>query len=195
MRGYRSFCFEPGVVKVQSELANELRKAIRTVPDFPKKGIAFKDLTTLWRNGKLNRRVVHLMCAQVKRMRPNLVAGMQARGFIVAAPVASRLGLGFVPVCKHGTLLSPSTCMSYDTEYDSQVLEISDDSISKGDRVVIIDDLLATGGTSEAMMTLIERFGGEVVGLAFVVELTFLNGRRRFQGKDVYSVVTYDDKA
>ncbi|MDE1858000.1 MAG: adenine phosphoribosyltransferase [Thaumarchaeota archaeon] len=173
-------------------LEADVRKSIRTIPDYPKKGIPFKDLTTLWRNGKLNRRVADALEKKWKGAKLDKVVGIEARGFIVGAPLADRLGLGFVPARKVGKLPAKKVSVNYELEYGRQGLEMHSDSISKGDRVLVVDDLLATGGTSKAAATLVERLGGKVVGFAFVTELKSLNGRRKLAGYDVYSLAKYD---
>lgn len=173
-------------------LESDVKKAIRTIPDYPKKGIPFKDLTTLWRNGKLNRRVVDDLVKRWKKAKLDKIVGIEARGFIVGAPLADRLGIGFVPARKVGKLPGTKLSVNYELEYGRQGLEMHSDSISKGDRVLVVDDLLATGGTSKAAATLVERLGGEVVGFAFVTELKSLNGRRKLAGHEVYTIAKYD---
>jgi adenine phosphoribosyltransferase len=173
-------------------LESDVKRAIRTIPDYPKKGIPFKDLTTLWRNGKLNRRVVDAMEKRWRGMKLDKIVGIEARGFIVAAPLADRLGVGFVPARKVGKLPATKVSVNYELEYGRQGLEMHSDSVSKGDRVLVVDDLLATGGTSKAAAELVERLGGRVVGFAFVTELKSLGGRRKLAGNDVYSIAKYD---
>lgn len=174
------------------ELEADVKKAIRTIPDYPKKGVPFKDLTTLWRKGTLNRRVTDQLEKKWRKVKLDKIVGIEARGFIVGAPLADRLGIGFVPARKVGKLPATKVSVNYELEYGRQGLEMHSDSISKGDRVLIVDDLLATGGTSRAAATLVERLGGKVVGFAFVTELKSLNGRRRLAGHDVYSIAKYD---
>jgi len=173
-------------------LEADVKHAIRTIPDYPKKGIPFKDLTTLWRNGKLTHRVIDALERKWRGARLDKVVGIEARGFIVGAPLADRLGVGFVPARKVGKLPSSKVSMNYELEYGRQGLEMHTDSISKGDRVLIVDDLLATGGTSRAAGTLVERLGGRVVGFAFVTELRSLKGRKKLSGYEVYSLAKYD---
>jgi adenine phosphoribosyltransferase len=174
------------------KLEADVKKSIRTIPDYPKKGIAFKDLTTLWRNGPLTRRVTDALEAKYKGARLDKIVGIEARGFIVGAPLADRLGIGFVPARKVGKLPGSKVSVNYDLEYGRAGLEIHLGSISKGDRVLVVDDLLATGGTSRAAASLIERVGGEVVGFAFVTELGSLHGRRRLAGYEVFAIARYD---
>ena len=173
-------------------LEADVKRAIRTIPDYPKKGIPFKDLTTLWRDGKLSRRVTDQLEKKWKKTKLDKIVGIEARGFIVGAPLADRLGIGFVPARKVGKLPATKVSVNYELEYGRQGLEMHSDSISKRDRVLVVDDLLATGGTSKAAATLVERLGGEVVGFAFVTELKSLNGRRKLAGHDVYSIAKYD---
>jgi adenine phosphoribosyltransferase len=173
-------------------LEEDVKKSIRTIPDYPKKGIPFKDLTTLWRDGKLNRRVTDDLEKRWGRVKLDKIVGVEARGFIVGAPLADRLGVGFVPARKVGKLPAKKVSVNYELEYGRQGLEMHADSISKGDRVLVVDDLLATGGTSRAAATLVEKLGGEVVGFAFVTELAALEGRRKLSGYEVYSIAKYD---
>jgi adenine phosphoribosyltransferase len=174
------------------KLEEDVKKSIRTIPDYPKKGIPFKDLTTLWRDGKLNRRVTDDLEKRWGRVKLDKIVGVEARGFIVGAPLADRLGVGFVPARKVGKLPAKKVSVNYELEYGRQGLEMHADSISKGDRVLVVDDLLATGGTSRAAATLVEKLGGEVVGFAFVTELAALEGRRKLSGYEVYSIAKYD---
>ena len=172
-------------------LERDVKRAIRTIPDYPKKGIPFKDLTTLWRDGRLTRRVIDALAKRWEGVELDKVVGIEARGFIVGAPLADRLGLGFVPARKVGRLPASKVSVNYELEYGRQGLEMHRDSVSKGDKVVVVDDLLATGGTARAAATLVERLGGKVAGFAFVTELRSLEGRRRLLGYDVYSIAKY----
>lgn len=174
------------------KLEADVKRAIRTIPDYPKKGIPFKDLTTLWKNGKLTRRVMDAMERKWQGAKIDKIVGIEARGFIVGAPLADRLGIGFVPARKVGKLPSSKVNVQYELEYGKQSLEMHTDSISKGDRILVVDDLLATGGTSRAARMLVERMGGKVVGFAFVTELRSLKGRRKLTGYEVYSIAKYD---
>jgi adenine phosphoribosyltransferase len=173
-------------------LEQEVKRAIRTIPDYPKKGIPFKDLTTLWKNGKLTRRVTDTMAKRWGGEKLDKIVGIEARGFIVGAPIADRLGIGFVPARKVGKLPAAKVSVNYELEYGRQGLEIHTDAISKGERVLVVDDLLATGGTSKAAATLAERMGGNVVGFAFVIELGRLKGRKKLAGYEVHSIARYD---
>ena len=170
---------------------DDLRAKIREVPDFPKPGILFYDITTLLREGDAFREVIDRMAEAVKGERIDLVVGMESRGFIFAAPLADRLGAGFVPVRKLGKLPAETISVEYALEYGSNTLEIHRDAIEAGQKVLIVDDLLATGGTVKGTIELVERLKGEVTGLAFLVELDFLKGRDRLEGRRVTSVVKY----
>ncbi len=173
-------------------LEEEIRGSVRTILDYPKKGITFKDLTTLWKDGRLSKRVTDALAAECKKEKPDKIVGIEARGFIVGAPIADRLGVGFVPARKVGKLPGKKVSVNYELEYGRQGLEIHRDAISKGDRVFIVDDLLATGGTARAAADLVERMGGEVLGLLFVTELSFLGGRKKLSGYRVHSLAKYE---
>jgi adenine phosphoribosyltransferase len=173
-------------------LEGEAARAIRNVDDFPKKGFTgFKDLTTLWKNGALTKRTIDAMYRYAKTKSPDKIVGIESRGFIVGAPLADRLGVGFVPARKPGKLPSHKLGVEYKLEYGSDGIEMHTDAISKGEKVLIVDDLLATGGTSDAARRLVEKMGGKVVGFMFVVELTYLKGRDKLAGYDIYSLVKY----
>ena len=173
-------------------LGKDVEKAIRIIPDYPKKGIPFKDLTTLWKNGRLNRRVIGAMEKRWKHEGLDKIVGIEARGFIVGASLADRLGVGFVPARKIGKLPASKLSVNYELEYGRQGLEMHSDAISKGEKVLVVDDLLATGGTSKAAATLVERLGGKVVGFAFVTEVRGLNGRRKLLGYRVSTIAKND---
>ena len=175
-----------------AKLSDDVEGAIRIIQDYPKKGIPFKDLTTLWKNGKLTGKVNDSMERRWKKARLDKVVGIEARGFIVGAPLADRLGIGFVPARKVGKLPGSKVSVYYELEYGRQGIEMHTDSISKGERILIVDDLLATGGTSKAVASLVERLGGEVVGFAFVTEVRGLGGRRKLRGHEVYSIAKND---
>jgi adenine phosphoribosyltransferase len=171
---------------------NDLKALIREVPDFPKPGILFYDITTLLKDKTGFRCVIDGLKGHYQDAAVDKVLGIEARGFIFAPALAYALGAGFVPVRKPKKL--PSECVSvrYDLEYGTDCLEVHRDAVVQGERVLIVDDLLATGGTAAAASKLVEQIGGEVIGLAFVVELTFLNGRARLSGQDVFSLLQYD---
>ena len=169
-----------------------LKDKIRVIDNFPKEGISFKDITTLIGDGEGLRASVDEIVKHLKDKKVDLVVGPEARGFIFGVPVAYALGVGFVPVRKPGKLPGETLSMAYDLEYGTDNLEIHKDAIKKGQRVAIVDDLLATGGTIEAVAKLVERAGGEVVSLDFVIELTELKGRDKLEGYDVMSLSQYD---
>jgi adenine phosphoribosyltransferase len=171
---------------------SELKKLIRAVPDYPKPGILFYDLTTLFQDRSGFRLLVQTMLDHYRSMRVDLVAGIEARGFVIAPVLAFEMDAGFVPVRKPGKLPWKTTQIRYDLEYGSDGLEIHEDAIRRGQRVLICDDLLATGGTAQATVRLVRQLGGEVVGVCFAVELAFLNGRSKLEGVDVFSTLTYD---
>ncbi|TMC61444.1 MAG: adenine phosphoribosyltransferase [Chloroflexi bacterium] len=171
--------------------AEDLRAKIREIPDFPKPGILFYDITTLLKDPASFREAIDLMLEPYKDERVDIVVGMESRGFIFSAPLAYLLKAGLVPVRKLGKLPAETITVEYALEYGSNTLEIHRDSIQPGQRVLIVDDLLATGGTVRGTIELVERLKAQVVGLAFLVELDFLKGRERLEGRRVTSVVTY----
>jgi adenine phosphoribosyltransferase len=168
-----------------------LRSRVRDVPDFPKPGILFRDLTPLMGDGVALREAVDLLAEAAARHRPELVVAIESRGFIFGAPVAASLGVGFVPVRKPGKLPHKTRRRSYDLEYGTDALEMHADAVVHGARVIIVDDLLATGGTAAATVELVREIGGFVVGAAFVVELELLRGRNRLDGIAVDSLLQY----
>src|SRR5690242_6166077 len=176
----------------QSRLDCEpLKKLIREVPDFPKKGILFYDITTLLKDRLGLAMLIDALSEHYIKAGIDLVLGMEARGFIFGPAVAYRLNAGFVPVRKPGKLPAATQRLEYQLEYGSNVLEIHKDAIQKGQRVIIVDDLLATGGTAAATVALAKTLGADVRGLGFVVELDFLRGREKLQGCDVFSLLHY----
>ena len=170
----------------------DLKEKIRIIENFPKEGISFKDITTLIADGEAFRYSIDKIVEHLKDKNVDLILGPEARGFIFGVPVAYAMGIGFVPVRKKGKLPYETVSVSYDLEYGTDVLEIHKDSIKKGQRVAIVDDLLATGGTIEAVTRLVEEAGGEVVALDFAIELTELKGREKLNGYEVMSLVKYD---
>ena len=170
-----------------------LKTLVRTVPDYPKPGILFYDITTLLKDPTGFATLTDAMAAHWLERKIDLVLGIEARGFIFGPALAYRLNAGFVPVRKPGKLPAPVARVSYDLEYGSDTLEIHRDAIQPGQRVLLVDDLLATGGTMEATLQLVQQLGGIPVGLGFAVELDFLNGRQRFPGIDVFSLLHYDE--
>ncbi|MBL8150018.1 MAG: adenine phosphoribosyltransferase [Blastocatellia bacterium] len=171
---------------------DELKKKIREVPDFPKPGILFYDITTLLKDAKGLKTVINRMSEAFAGEKIDVVIGIEARGFIFAPALAYHIGAGFVPVRKPKKLPSATESVSYDLEYGSDTLEIHRDAIGEGHRVLIADDLLATGGTARAVADLVEKLGGEIVGLTFVIELDFLGGRKKFDGYNIFSLLNYD---
>ena len=175
-------------------MSEELLHKIRTVPDFPKKGIVFRDITTLLKDAAAFARAVETLYQRYKGTTIDKVVGIESRGFIVGGPLAYKLGAGFVPVRKPGKLPAAITRQEYALEYGMDALEIHNDAISPGEHVLVHDDLLATGGTISAACKLIERLGGRIVGLSFLIELSFLGARERLKGYDVFSVIQYDSE-
>lgn len=169
----------------------DLKKYVADIPDFPKPGILFRDITPLMNNGAAFKYATKQIADFAKNKKVDLVVGPEARGFIFGCPVAYELGIGFTPVRKPGKLPRKSISYQYQLEYGSNTLCIHEDSITKGQRVLIVDDLLATGGTVEATIKLIEGLGGIVVGLAFLIELSDLNGRQKLAGYDTLTLITY----
>ncbi|HZL15438.1 MAG TPA: adenine phosphoribosyltransferase [Verrucomicrobiae bacterium] len=170
---------------------DELRARIREIPDFPKPGILFYDITTLLKDPVAYRAAIDAMLAPYAGMAIDIVVGMESRGFIFSAPMAYQLGAGLVPVRKLGKLPAETISVEYALEYGSNTLEVHRDAIQSGQKVLIVDDLLATGGTVNGTVELVQRLKGEIVGLAFLVELGFLKGRDRLAGYTVSSVITY----
>jgi adenine phosphoribosyltransferase len=164
---------------------------IREVPDFPKPGILFYDITTLLKNQAAFRSIIDELSAQYRSHRIAKVVGIESRGFILGSPLAYHLGAGFVPVRRPGKLPADSFEVKYNLEYGSNSLAIHRDAIEMGERVLIVDDLLATGGTAAATVNLVRQLGGEIVSLVFLVELTALKGRERLDGHQVHSIVRY----
>jgi len=169
----------------------ELRAKIREVPDFPKPGILFYDITTLLKDPAAYREAIQLMLEPYRGSKVDIVVGMESRGFIFSAPMAIELDAGFVPVRKLGKLPAETLSVEYALEYGSNTLEIHRDAIQPGQQVLVVDDLLATGGTVQGTIELIEELKGQIVGLAFLVELEFLNGRERLTGRPISSVIRY----
>jgi len=171
---------------------NDLKKLIREVPDYPKPGILFYDLTTLLKDKQGFRALIDKLCEHYAGRNIDVVAGIEARGFIFAPALAYRLGAGFVPVRKPKKLPAKAVSVTYALEYGSDTLEIHEDAVQKGQHVLICDDLLATGGTAAATVQLIRKLGGQVDGAAFAVELKFLNGRAKLPEVDVFTLIQYE---
>lgn len=167
----------------------ELKKYIRDIPGFPKPGIIFKDITTLLKEGKAFKKAVDILAAELKGRKAQVVLSVESRGFIFGAALAYKLGLGIVPIRKPGKLPHEKHTITYDLEYGKDTLEIHKDAFKKGDKVLIVDDLLATGGTTRAVIDLVEKMGGQIVGIAFLIELLQLKGRDKLKGYPVYSLI------
>ena len=169
----------------------DLKQTVRVIEDFPKEGISFKDITTLLQDGKALKFAIDEIIADLKDKNVDLIVGPEARGFLMGTPVAYGMGVGFVPVRKPGKLPWEVESYAYDLEYGSNTLEIHKDAIKPGQRVAIVDDLLATGGTMEAAAELIEKLGGEVVSMQFLIELEDLDGRAKLAKYNVNSLIKY----
>ena len=170
----------------------DLKEKIRVIEGFPKEGISFKDITTLVADGEAFKESIDRIVEHLKDKNVDVILGPEARGFIFGVPVAYALGVGFVPVRKKGKLPAETFSVEYSLEYGVDVLEIHKDAIKKGQRVAIVDDLLATGGTVDAVAKLVEKVGAEVVALDFAIELTELRGRDKLEGYEIMSLVQYD---
>lgn len=170
---------------------NDLKKLIREVPDFPKPGINFYDITTLLKDPAGWRAVIDALRAQYQNTPVDVVVGIEARGFFFAPAIAYALGAGFVPVRKPGKLPAETARVEYSLEYGTDSLEVHKDAIQPGQRVLILDDVLATGGTAAAVAQLVDNLGGSVIGLGFVIELDFLNGREKLAGRELFSLIHY----
>lgn len=170
---------------------DDLRSLIREVPDFPKPGILFYDITTLLKNADAFREVIDRMASAIGDTKVDVVVGMESRGFIFSAPLAYQLGAGFVPVRKLGKLPAETIEVEYELEYGTATLEIHSDAIAKGQRVLLVDDLLATGGTVMGTIELVRRLGGEIAGLSFMVELGALKGREKLDEFEIHALLTY----
>jgi adenine phosphoribosyltransferase len=169
----------------------DLKQRIRNVPDFPKPGVLFYDITTLLRDPAGLQATIDRLSAPYADQGIDVVIGIESRGFILGAPVAQRIGAGFIPIRKPGKLPAKAVMERYDLEYGQDALEIHADAIEEGQRVLIVDDVLATGGTAAAAAKLVKTLGGDLHGLAFLIELLFLNGKTKLDGHQVYSVVQY----
>jgi adenine phosphoribosyltransferase len=170
----------------------DFKQHIRTVEDFPKPGISFKDITTLLKEKDAFREAIDAFAKHFEGQQIDIVTGPEARGYIFASALAYRLGAGFVPVRKPGKLPYKTKRISYALEYGEDALEVHEDAFRPGQKVLVVDDLLATGGTIRAVCDLVESFGADVVGVGFLIELCFLNGRDRLKGYDVLSLVQYE---
>ena len=169
----------------------DLKQKIRTIPDFPEPGILFRDITTLLSDAEALNETIERFAEHYKNEKIDVVAGVESRGFIIGTPLAIRMGLGFIPIRKAGKLPGPTHGVDYDLEYGKDRVEVHQDDIPEGSRVLLVDDLIATGGTIEGSAKLVKKVGGLIVGYAFVIELTDLKGRERLQ-EPVYSLIEFE---
>jgi adenine phosphoribosyltransferase len=172
-------------------MPENLKKYIRDIPDFPQPGILFRDIAPLLENGEAFQSALEHFHQILKEEKIDKIVGIESRGFIFGSPLASRLGVGFAMARKQGKLPGDKISICYDLEYGTNTIEMHSDSIAKGERIMIIDDVLATGGTAGATISLVEQLGGEVVGLAFLIELKLLEGRKSLPGRTVYNLLEY----
>ena len=172
----------------------DFKEAIRSVPDFPKKGIVFRDITTVLKNPQAFQASVDLLCEHFDGEGIDIIVGPESRGFIFGAAMAYKMGKSFVPVRKPGKLPAETESETYELEYGTDTIEIHKDAINPGDKVLMIDDLLATGGTMVAACNLVEKLGGEVAGIGFLIELSFLSGRKKLGKYNVFSLVDYESE-
>ena len=175
-------------------LSDDLRDFIRNVPDFPKKGIVFRDITTLLKDKSAFKKTIDIMYEKYKAVHIDKMVSVESRGFIFGSVLAYKLGAGFIPVRKPKKLPAQTIREEYKLEYGIDALEIHLDAIQKGERVLIVDDLLATGGTVQATCKLVEKLGGEIIGITFLIELSFLNGREKLKNYDVFSIISYNSE-
>ena len=173
---------------------SDLNSHIRTVPDFPKPGIGFKDITTLLKNGKALRQSVDELAEKFTGKKIDKIVGIESRGFIFGTAIAYKWNIGFIPVRKPGKLPAETISQEYELEYGTDKIEIHKDAISPADKILIVDDLLATGGTAAATVELVKELGGDIQGIGFLIELTFLNGRQKLGGYEVVSLIEYDSE-
>jgi adenine phosphoribosyltransferase len=176
---------------LQPSKPSDLKRYIRDLPDYPVKGVIFRDLTPLFKDEKAYRWTISKLASFYTKEKVDLVAAVEARGFIVGAPLALELGVGFVPLRKPGKLPWKKRRVTYQLEYAEESIEIHEDAVAKGQRILLVDDLLATGGTASAAAKLIEQLGGKIAGMAFVVELAYLDGRSKLKGYAVRSLLVY----
>ena len=169
----------------------DLKTLIRDIPDFPKQGIIFKDITPILKDGEAFQASINALHKMLEDVEYDLILGPESRGFIFGTPLSYQTGKGFIPVRKKGKLPYKTVQQEFDLEYGTAVIEMHEDAIVKGQKVIIVDDLLATGGTTEAIIKMVEAMGGEVSKIIYLIELEFLNGREKLQGYDVESLITY----
>lgn len=170
----------------------EFKNHIRVVENFPQPGVRFKDITTLLKDGEVYRQAIDRIAELVSHLQIDLIAGPEARGFVVGAPLAYKLGIGFVPIRKSGKLPAESIEAAYDLEYGKDKLALHKDAIKPGQKVLIADDLLATGGTIATCVDLVRKLGGDIVGAAFLIELGYLNGKSKLENTDTYTLIRYE---
>jgi len=175
-------------------MSEELKKYIRSIKDFPKKGIMFRDITTLLKETEAVNKALDELLSFIENVEIDKVVGIESRGFIFGSLLAQKLNVGFIPARKPGKLPAETESATYQLEYGEDKIEMHKDAINPGDKVLLHDDLLATGGTAEAVTKLIEELGGEIVQISFLIELSFLNGRDKLEGYDVKSLIVYDDE-
>ena len=173
---------------------NDLKSRIRNVPDFPKKGIGFKDITTLLKDKNALKKSIHQLCEPYRNSQVDSVVGIESRGFIFGSAVAIELDAGFIPIRKPGKLPAEILKEEYALEYGTDAIEIHKDAIKKSEKILIVDDLLATGGTVSAAIRLVEKLGGMIIGAAFLIELDFLKGREKLNGIPVHVLINYDSE-
>lgn len=169
----------------------DLKEKIRSIPDFPKKGILFRDITTLLKDAEAFQEVIEQLAARYAKVPVDIIAGIESRGFIFGAALAARLKKGFIPIRKPGKLPAKTYSAEYSLEYGTDRIEMHADAVQQGSRVLLIDDLLATGGTMQAACSLVEQAGGTVAECAFMIELGFLNGKEKLKGYNVFSMIAY----
>ena len=172
----------------------DLNELLRSIPDFPKKGIMFKDITTILKDPDALRYCVDTMALHYRNKGITKVIGIESRGFILGAALALQLGAGFVPIRKPGKLPAETFRQEYQLEYGTDIIEIHKDAVAKGERVLIHDDVLATGGTMNAACSLVKKLGGEIVGLSFIIELAFLQPRKKIPGYEIFSLLSYNEE-
>jgi len=172
---------------------DNLKQAVREIPDFPKPGILFYDITTLLSDPESFNKVIDIMAERYKGQEPGKIIGIDARGFIFGGALAYRLGVGFVPIRKKGKLPYETLSASYELEYGTDEIQMHKDAVGDGEKVVVVDDLLATGGTAAAAIELVNKCGGDIIEIAFLIELDFLNGRKKLEPTQVFSVLNYDE--
>jgi adenine phosphoribosyltransferase len=179
-------------MKMADKRIDKIKNAIRDIPDYPQKGIIFKDITTLLRDADIFRSSIDLLIESVSSLKIDVVAAIESRGFIFGSVIANKIGVGFIPIRKPGKLPADVYVEEYDLEYGTDKIEMHRDALKTGDKVLLVDDLLATGGTAKAACNLVEKGGGSILTILFLIELNFLNGRQLLEGYPVRSIINYD---